>query len=96
MAPTFADRAQKIEEEAVEFAANYIASRPVGSWISKEMFDHAMAGWRVDFKKVNERLAAADHKRAAWFVMNPTGGLAGLIIGDETVVKGLAQMPKQR
>lgn len=92
MTETFADRAEQIEKEAVEYAASFLAKRKLGSWVSREVFEQAMAGWRVDLHKVNERLGK-EYDRAVWIVMDRNSGrLGGLIIGDETVVKGLAQI----
>lgn len=75
----FAERARQLAYAHIELAAEYIESRPLGSFITKEQVDAALGGVRVDFREVQDVLRKRGSDHAFW-VANKDHRLVGLFV----------------
>lgn len=64
----FDERLAELQEQHLRLVADFLETVPLGSFLSKEQFEHACGGVRIDFEDVREYQRRMSCTRAIWTV----------------------------
>jgi hypothetical protein len=81
----FDDRRTALYRAHMDLVAEYLESRPPGSFVSKEQFSVAAAGVRVDLADLQQHLAARESPVGFWNVRKDMRWIGVIVVLSSTI-----------
>lgn len=88
----FAKRAERIQDYVLGLAADFLATHPLGSFVSIEQFNAILRGNRVDFLELQDYMMGDEPQKSFW-VLKKNNRVVGFFIITAEAMKAYAKIP---